>query len=160
MKVKGALSDLWLLTYQPLSVTKDIDRCLAQLTVACNWHINNNVEMKKLANSQRSNRNIWWRGHRVYPYSIYCNKRTALFFWQNAFASLPTLASPLIVVQLKRCICTPLCFVVRNYPCNNRKIKKTPRWWRVAGWLRWEEVLVLIGYGFTKKQRSEKSLKT
>ncbi len=36
MEVKGALSDLGLLTYQPLLVTKDIDRCLAQLTVACN----------------------------------------------------------------------------------------------------------------------------
>lgn len=35
MTVKGAVSDLCLLTYQPLLVTKDI-RCLAQLTVACN----------------------------------------------------------------------------------------------------------------------------
>lgn len=38
MRVKGALSDLGRLTYQPLSGTKDINRCLARLTVSCNRH--------------------------------------------------------------------------------------------------------------------------
>lgn len=67
MRVKGELSDLWLLTYQPLSVTKGIDRCRS-----LQWpviDINNHVEMKKPAKSLRCNRNSWWRGHWVHTYS-------------------------------------------------------------------------------------------
>lgn len=57
MRVKGAFSHLRLWVYQPLSLTKDIDRCHSLQRPVIDT--NNNVEMKKPTKSLRcNNRNI------------------------------------------------------------------------------------------------------